>query len=405
MDTHKKSYKLKDVCYDIRGPVLKEAKRLESEGYEILKLHIGNPPVFGFDIPDEIMKDIVNNLKNAQGYIDSKGLLSARLAIQKSTGEKQINGVDAEDVYIGNGVSELIVMAMQGLLNDKDEVLIPAPDYPLWTAAVNLSGGKAVHYICDENSHWYPDLKDIRRKITGKTKAIVIINPNNPTGAVYPEAILMEMIKLAAEHNLIVFSDEIYDKILYDDTLHQSPASLSDDILCVTFNGLSKNYQATGLRAGWMVLSGDKKNAKDYIEGLDILASMRLCSNVPAQYGIQTALAGYQNIQDHVAPGGRLREQRDLCHAMLNDMPGVSCVKPRGTLYMFPRIDAKKFNIKNDQKFVLDLLLEKKILVVQGTGFNWPAPDHVRIVFLPPVETLKKAMTELKDFLKSYRQE
>jgi alanine-synthesizing transaminase len=404
MGEYKKSRKLKDVCYDIRGPVLREAKRLEKEGKEILKLHIGNPPVFGFDIPEEIMNTIMTNITNAQGYIDSQGLPEAREAIRDSILAKAIRGVEIDDVYIGNGVSELIVMAMQGLLNDNDEVLIPAPDYPLWTAAVNLSGGKAVHYLCDEQSDWHPDVKDIRKKITPKTKAIVIINPNNPTGAVYPVEILKEIIKMAREHDLVIYSDEIYDKILYDNKAHTSIASLTDEVFCVTFNGLSKNYQATGLRAGWMVLSGDKQRAKDYIEGLTILASMRLCSNVPAQFGIATALGGYQNITDHVHPGGRLREQRDLCYKMLNEIPGVSCVKPSGTLYMFPGIDTKQFNITNDQQFVLDLLLEKRILVVQGTGFNWPEPDHFRIVFLPQVEVLEKAMGELGDFLKTYRQ-
>lgn len=404
MEGYKKSNKLNDVCYDIRGPVLKEAKRLEEEGYNILKLHIGNPATFGFNIPDDIMHDIVMNLHNAQGYIDSKGLFAARKAIQQSTLEKQIHGVDIEDVYIGNGVSELIVMSMQGLLNNGDEVLIPAPDYPLWTAAVSLSGGKAVHYICDEKSNWYPDIKDIREKTTPNTKAIIVINPNNPTGAVYPVEILNEIIQIAEEHNLIVYSDEIYDKILYDGAIHTSIASLSDKILSVTFNGLSKNYRATGFRAGWMFLSGNKNMAKDYIEGLDILASMRLCSNVPAQFGIQTALGGYQTITDLILPGGRLLKQRDICYNMVIDIPGLSCVKPGGTLYMFPKIDTKKFHITNDQKFILDLLLDKKILVVQGSGFNWPHPDHFRIVFLPPVEILKKAMTDLKDFLNHYQQ-
>ena len=405
MDMYKKSNKLKDVCYDIRGPVLKEAKRLEEEGYHILKLHIGNPATFGFDIPDDIMHDIVLNLHNAQGYIDSKGLFSARKAIVQELQEKKIRDISIEDVYIGNGVSELIVMAMQGLLDNRDEVLVPAPDYPLWTAAVNLSGSRAVHYICDEQSDWYPDLDDIRKKITRQTKAIVVINPNNPTGSVYPREILEGIVKLAEEHNLVVYSDEIYDKILYDDAVHTPMVSLANNIFCIIFNGLSKNYRATGLRAGWMVLCGDKTHAKDYIEGLDILASMRLCSNVPSQYGIQTALGGYQSINDLVLPGGRLKEQRDVCHSMLKEIPGMSCVKPKGTLYMFPKIDVNKFNIKNDQKFILDLLLEKKILVVQGTGFNWPEPDHFRIVFLPPVDILKKAMSGLKDFLAHYRQE
>jgi alanine-synthesizing transaminase len=404
MDVVKKSHKLTDVCYDIRGPVLEEAKRLEEEGYHILKLHIGNPAPFGFDTPDEILHDIVINMSNAQGYIDSKGLFAARKAVIQYSQEKKIADIDIEDVYIGNGVSELIVMTMQGLLNNRDEVLIPTPDYPLWTAAVNLSGGKAVHYLCDEKSDWIPDIKDIRKKVTEKTKAIVVINPNNPTGSVYPDEVLMEIVKVAEERQLIIYADEIYDKILYDGVTHTSIASLTNNVLCVTFNGLSKCYRAAGFRAGWMVVSGNRHGAKDYIDGLNILSSMRLCSNVPAQFGIQTALGGYQSINDLVLPGGRLREQRDVCYSLLTEIPGITCVKPKGALYLFPCLDIQKFAIKNDYKFILDLLLEKKILVVQGTGFNWPRPDHFRIVFLPRVDILKKAMEELKHFLEHYRQ-
>jgi alanine-synthesizing transaminase len=404
MEKFDKSHKLDDVCYDIRGPILDEAKKLEEEGYRILKLHIGNPAPFGFDTPDEILHDIIINLNNAQGYCDSKGVFSARKAIMQYTQDKGIRGVGIEDIFIGNGVSELIVMSMQGLLNARDEVLIPAPDYPLWTAAVNLSGGKPVHYLCDESSDWYPDIKDIRSKISNKTKAIVLINPNNPTGAVYPLEILTEIVKLAREHDLIVYSDEIYDKILYDDNKHVSTASIADDVFFITFNGLSKVYRAAGLRAGWMILSGNKSIAPGYIEGLNMLASMRLCSNVPAQYGIQTALGGYQSIKDLVAPGGRLFEQREIVYKLLSEIPGVSCVKPKGALYIFPKLDQKKFSIKDDQKFVYDLLLDKKILLVQGTGFNWPNPDHFRIVFLPQVDLLEKAIRQMGDFLAHYKQ-
>jgi alanine-synthesizing transaminase len=404
MGKFRKSHKLDDVCYDIRGPILEEAKKLEEEGYHILKLHIGNPAPFGFETPDEIVHDMIVNLTNAQGYCDSKGVFSARKAVMQYTQDKGIHGVEIEDIFIGNGVSELIVMAMQGLLNARDEVLIPAPDYPLWTAAVNLSGGKPVHYICDESSEWYPDIKDIKNKISPKTKAIVIINPNNPTGAVYPVEIIQEIIKLAREHSLIVYSDEIYDKILYDDIKHVSPASLADDVFFISFNGLSKVYRAAGFRAGWMILSGNKSIASDYIEGLNMLASMRLCSNVPAQYGIQTALGGYQSINDLVRPGGRLFEQREIVYKLLTQIPGVTCVKPKGALYIFPRLDQKKFSIKDDQKFAYDLLLEKKILIVQGTGFNWPNPDHFRIVFLPQADLLEKAIKQLGEFLEHYKQ-
>ena len=399
-----KSQKLDNVCYDIRGPVLDQAKRMEEEGYKILKLNIGNPAPFGFDAPDEIVHDMIVNLHNAQGYCDSKGIFPARKAIMQYCQQKGIPGVEVEDIYIGNGVSELIVMVMQGLVNNGDEVLVPAPDYPLWTAAVNLAGGKAVHYRCDEAQDWIPDMEDIRAKVSPHTKAIVVINPNNPTGSVYPREVLEKIHDIAAEHQLIIFSDEIYDKILYDGAEHVSIASLSTDVFCITMNGISKAYRAAGFRAGWMVLSGNKAVAKDYREGLDILSNMRLCSNVPAQYGIQTALGGYQSINDLVLPGGRLREQRDLCYELLNSIPGISTTKAKGALYCFPRIDTKRYNIKDDQKFVLDLLLEKKILLVQGTGFNWPEPDHFRVVFLPDTVTLKEALERLRSFLEGYRQ-
>lgn len=399
-----KSVKLSNVCYDIRGPVLKEAMRLEEQGHKILKLNIGNPAPFGFTTPDEIMHDVVHNLQKAQGYGDSKGLYSARNAVLNYSIEKKLNNISVDDIYIGNGVSELIVMSMQGLLDNGDEVLIPIPDYPLWTAAVNLAGGKAVHYLCDESSDWYPDLQDIERKITDKTKALVVINPNNPTGAVYPVEILQKIVDIAHEHRLIIYADEIYDKILFDNNTHTSIASLSDKLLFVTFNGLSKSYRAAGFRTGWMVVSGNKSMAKDYIEGLEILSSMRLCSNMPTQYGIQIALGGHQSIYDLTLPGGRLLEQRDTCYKLLNDIPGISCTRPQGALYCFPKLDIKKFHIKNDEQFVLDFLLEKKVLVVQGTGFNWPEPDHFRIVFLPRKDDLEYAITQLDQFIKGYRQ-
>lgn len=399
-----KSSKLDNVCYDIRGPVMGEAKRLEAEGFRILKLNIGNPAVFGFEAPDEILHDMIVNMHDAQGYCDSHGLFPARKAIVHEFQEKGIMDVTVDDVYIGNGVSELIMMAMQGLLNSGDEVLIPAPDYPLWTAAVTLSGGKAVHYICDEQSDWSPDINDIRSRISDKTKAIVIINPNNPTGAVYSKDVLDSIAAVAREHDLIVFSDEIYDKILYEDAVHIPMASIDPALLTITLNGLSKAYRAAGFRAGWMVLSGEKKQAKSYIEGLEMLSNMRLCSNVPAQLGIQTALGGYQSIKDLILPGGRLREQRDLCVSMVNDIPGLSVVNPKGALYCFPKIDTRKFSIKDDQQFVMDLLKEKHLLLVQGTGFNWKKPDHFRIVFLPPKELLRDAVGRLGDFLTSYTQ-
>ncbi|HOJ98338.1 MAG TPA: pyridoxal phosphate-dependent aminotransferase [Termitinemataceae bacterium] len=404
MRSFEKSHKLDNVCYDIRGPVLREAKRLEAEGYRVLKLNIGNPAAFGFTAPDEILHDIIVNLQNAQGYCDSQGLFPARKAVMQEFQEKGIMDVTVDDVFIGNGVSELIMMAMQGLLNEGDEVLIPAPDYPLWTAAVNLSGGTAVHYRCDEASAWNPDIKDLASKITSNTKAIVVINPNNPTGAVYERDILEAIAHLAAEHGLIVFADEIYDKILYDGATHVPMASINPDILTITFNGLSKAYRAAGFRSGWMVLSGNKKLAAGYREGLEMLSNMRLCANVPAQYGIQTALGGYQSIRDLVLPGGRLKEQRDLCVSLVNSIPGLSVVPPRGALYCFPRIDTKRFNITNDEQFVMDLLRSQHILLVHGTGFNWFEPDHFRIVFLPDTATLADALGRLKTFLQTYRQ-
>ncbi|MBE3101642.1 MAG: pyridoxal phosphate-dependent aminotransferase [Firmicutes bacterium] len=404
MSIIKKSMKLDNVCYDIRGPVMDEAKRLEEDGYNILKLNIGNPAPFGLDAPDEIIHDVISNIRKAQGYSDSKGIFSARKAIMQYCQQKNIQNVAVEDIYIGNGASELIMISMQGLLNNGDEILVPAPDYPLWTASVNLAGGTAVHYLCDEESNWYPDVEDIRKKITSKTKGIVIINPNNPTGAVYPVEILTEIVKVAVEHDLILFSDEIYDKILYDDEQHVSTASLTKDVLCLTFNGLSKSHRIAGFRAGWMVISGDKSRARDYMEGLTILASMRLCSNVPAQYTIQTALGGYQSINELIVSGGRLKEQRDLSYQLLNQIPGISCVKPKGAFYLFPKLDVAKFNIKNDTKFVYDLLLDKKVLLVQGSGFNWPQPDHFRVVFLPALEDLRHAINRIGSFLGNYRQ-
>lgn len=401
---YSKSNKLANVCYDIRGPVMKHAKRLEDEGQRILKLNIGNPAPFGFEAPEEILQDVIRNLPTAQGYSDSKGLFSARKAVMQYYQKMQVEGVNIEDIYLGNGVSELIVMAMQAMLNNGDEVLIPAPDYPLWTAATTLSGGKPVHYLCDEQAGWFPDLDDIRSKITSNTKAILIINPNNPTGAVYSKELLQEIVELARQHNLIVLADEIYDKILYDDAKHCCIASLANDILFLTFNGLSKSYRVAGFRSGWLVVSGAKHRAKGYIEGLDILANMRLCSNVPAQHAIQTALGGYQSINDLVLPNGRLLEQRNRTWELLNDIPGVSCVKPMGALYAFPKIDPKVCPIHNDEKFVLDLLLQEKLLIVQGTAFNWPWPDHFRVVTLPRVDELELAIGRIGNFLKTYSQ-
>ncbi|MDL2337914.1 MAG: pyridoxal phosphate-dependent aminotransferase [Pseudomonadota bacterium] len=398
-----KSSKLANVCYDIRGPVLDKARQMEEEGQKIIKLNIGNLAVFGLEPPDEIVQDMIRNLPHSAGYTDSKGLFAPRKAVVHYTQEKHIQGVTVDDVYLGNGASELITMSMNGLLNDGDEVLVPAPDYPLWTASVALSGGTPVHYICDEQADWTPDIADIRRKITPNTKAIVVINPNNPTGALYPESVLREIVEVARQHQLIVFADEIYDKTLYDGATHTSIASLADDVLFVTYNGLSKNYRSCGYRAGWMVVSGAKAHARDYIEGLNMLASMRLCSNTPGQLAIQTALGGYQSIKDLVAPGGRLCRQRDLAYELLSQIPGVSVVKPKAALYMFPRLDPKMYPIADDQQFAYDLLAAEKVLIVQGTGFNWPNPDHFRLVFLPNCDDLTEAIGRIAHFLDLYR--
>ncbi len=398
-----KSSKLANVCYDIRGPVLAAAKKMEEEGHRVIKLNIGNPLPFGFEAPEEIVVDVIRNMRDASGYTDSLGLFAPRKSIMHYCQEKGIKGVTVEDIFLGNGVSELIVMAMQGLLNNGDQVLVPSPDYPLWTAAVSLSGGIPVHYHCDEANEWYPDLEDIRSKVTSNTKAIVVINPNNPTGALYPKEILEGILQIAREHGLIVFADEIYDKVLYDGNTHISLASLADDVLCITMNGLSKNYRACGYRAGWMIVSGDKRHAKDYIEGLNMLASMRLCANVPGQMAIQTALGGYQSINDLVGPNGRLTRQRDLAWKMLTEIPGVTCVKPKGALYLFPKLDPVMYPIKDDEQFMLELLKEEKILLVQGSGFNWPHPDHFRVVFLPHEDDLTEAIGRLARFLGHYR--
>ena len=404
MERFPKSDKLEHVCYDIRGPVHKEALRLEEEGHKILKLNIGNPAPFGFEAPDEILVDVLRNLPSAQGYCDSKGLYSARKAIVQYYQSKDIRSVTVNDVYIGNGVSELITMSMQALLNDGDEVLIPMPDYPLWTAAVTLAGGKAVHYLCDEQADWFPDVEDIKSKVTSRTKAIVIINPNNPTGAVYSKELLLDIVEVARQNNLIIFADEIYDKILYDGAVHHHIAALAPDLLTVTFNGLSKAYRVAGFRQGWMILNGPKKHAKGYIEGLDMLASMRLCANVPMQHAIQTALGGYQSINEFILPGGRLLEQRNKAYELLNQIPGISCTKPMGALYMFPKIDIKKFNMYDDEKMVFDLLAQEKVLLVHGRGFNWHSPDHFRIVTLPYVHQIEEALGKFARFLSHYHQ-
>jgi alanine-synthesizing transaminase len=399
-----KSEKLNDVCYDIRGPVLELAQRMEEEGHKIIKLNIGNVGVFGFDPPEEIQLDMIRNLSNASAYSDSKGIFAARKAIMQYCQEKGIQGVTLDDIYTGNGVSELIVLAMNALLNNGDEVLVPAPDYPLWTAAVSLSGGTPIHYLCDESKEWAPDLADLRSKITPRTKAIVMINPNNPTGAIYSKAVLMELTQIAREHGLILFADEIYDKMLYDEEKHVSLASLSSDVVIITFNGLSKNYRSCGYRSGWMVVSGDKSLIKDYVEGLNMLSSMRLCANVPGQYAIQTALGGYQSIDDLVAKGGRLARQRDLAWELITAIPGVSCVKPKSALYLFPKLDPEMYPIEDDQQFIADLLREEKVLMVQGSGFNWVKPDHFRVVFLPHEDVLKDAIGRFARFLERYRQ-
>jgi alanine-synthesizing transaminase len=405
MSKYLKSSKLDNVLYDIRGPVPQEAKRMEEEeGCQIIKLNIGNPAPFGLMAPDEILHDMIHNLAATQGYSDSKGLFSARKAIMQYYQQKSMPDVTIEDIYTGNGVSELVVMVMQCLCNNGTEVLIPAPDYPLWTAAVNLAGGKPVHYLCDEESGWLPDIADIKKKVTPSTRGIVVINPNNPTGALYPKDLLTQIVAVAREHDLIVFSDEIYDKIIYDGDKHVSIATLADDVLFVTMSGLSKTYRIAGFRAGWMVVSGNKRDAADFVEGLDMLANMRLCSNVPAQSIIQTALGGYQSINDLIAPGGRLYQQRQVCVDMLAAIPGISCVKPRAAFYAFPKLDIRKFSIKNDETFAFDFLREEKVLIVQGTGFNWPRPDHFRIVFLPRVDDLTVALESLGHFLKTYKQ-
>ena len=398
-----KSSKLANVAYDIRGPVLDKARQMEEEGHKIIKLNIGNVAAFGLEPPDEIVQDMIRNMPHSAGYTDSKGLFAPRKAVVHYTQQKNVAGVTIDDVYLGNGASELIAMGMNALLNDGDEVLIPSPDYPLYTAVVSLSGGTPVHYRCDEGSGWLPDLDDLRAKLTPKTKALVVINPHNPTGALYPVDMLEALVEIARQHDLIVFADEIYDKTLYDGAEHTSIASLADDVLFVTFNGLSKNYRACGYRAGWMVVSGDKRRARDYIEGLNMLASMRLCANTPGQLAIQTALGGYQSIKDLVAPGGRLARQRDMAYEMLNAIPGVSVVKPKAALYMFPRLDPKVYPIADDQAFAYELLAEEKVLIVQGSGFNWPTTDHFRVVFLPNTDDLADALGRIARFLEHYR--
>jgi len=399
-----KSDKLNNVCYDIRGPVMEMASRMEEEGQKIINLNIGNVGVFGFDPPEEIQRDMIRNLPNAAAYSDSKGIFTARKAIMHYCQEKNIEGVELDDIYTGNGVSELIVLSMNGLLNHGDEILVPSPDYPLWTAAVSLSSGTPVHYLCDEAQGWAPSIDDIRAKVSSKTKGIVIINPNNPTGAIYDDATLKAVIQIAREHGLIIFADEIYDKTLFDGKTHTSIASLATDVLMITFNGLSKNYRSCGFRAGWMVVSGDKTKAQDYIEGLNMLSSMRLCANVPGQWAIQTALGGYQSINELVGEGGRLRRQRDLAYDLITQIPGLTCVKPEAALYLFPRLDPTIYPIDDDQAFVAEFLQEEKVLLVQGSGFNWVKPDHFRLVFLPNEDILREAIMRLGRFLKRYRE-
>ncbi|MCI5919166.1 MAG: aminotransferase class I/II-fold pyridoxal phosphate-dependent enzyme [Roseburia sp.] len=404
MREFKKSTKLDNVLYDVRGPVVDEAARMEENGTHVLKLNIGNPAPFGFRTPDEVVYDMQRQITECEGYSASKGLFSARKAIMQYAQLKKIPNVSIDDIYTGNGVSELINLSMSALLDNGDEVLVPSPDYPLWTACVTLAGGKAVHYICDEQSEWYPDMNDIRKKITDKTKAIVIINPNNPTGALYPREILQQIVEIAREHQLIIFSDEIYDRLVMDGEEHISIASLAPDLFCVTFSGLSKSHMIAGFRIGWMVLSGNKNMARDYMEGINMLSNMRICSNVPAQSIVQTALGGYQSVQEYIVPGGRVYEQREYIYKALNDIPGITAVKPKAAFYIFPKIDVKKFNIVDDEKFALDLLRDKKILVVHGGGFNWEKPDHFRVVYLPRMEVLQEAVGKLGDFLSYYRQ-
>ncbi len=399
-----KSAKLANVCYDIRGPIMDRARQMEEEGQKIIKLNIGNLAVFGFDAPEEIQQDMVRNLSNASGYSDSKGIFAARKAVMHETQKQHIQGVTLDDIYLGNGASELIVMATNALLDDGDELLLPAPDYPLWTAAASLSGGKPVHYLCDEARGWAPDLDDMRAKITPRTKGIVVINPNNPTGALYSDATLRAIVDIARQYGLVIFADEVYDKVLYDGVRHTAIASLSTDVLTLTFNSLSKSYRSCGYRAGWMVVSGDKRHARDYIEGLNMLSNMRLCPNVPGQYAVQTALGGYQSIDDLVGEGGRLRRQRDLAYELITAIPGVSCVKPVAALYMFARLDPQLYPIADDREFFLDLLNETRVMLVQGTGFNWAAPDHFRIVFLPHEDDLREAIARIARFLANFRQ-
>ena len=403
MKTIQKSAKLANVCYDIRGPIMDAARQMEEEGHKIIRLNIGNMAPFGFDAPEEIQQDMIRNLPTSAGYSDSKGIFGARKAVMHYTQQQGIKGVALEDIYLGNGASELIVMSTNALLNDGDELLMPMPDYPLWTAAVSLSGGTPVHYTCDEANGWMPDLEDIKRKITPRTKGIVVINPNNPTGALYSDELLKSIVALARQHGLVILADEVYDKVLYDGAKHTAIASLSEDVLTLIFNSLSKSYRSCGYRAGWMVVSGDKKPAADYIEGLNMLTNMRLCANVPGQWAIQTALGGYQSINDLVREGGRLRRQRDLAYELITAIPGVSCVKPTAALYMFPKLDPKVYPIQDDRQFFLELLQETRVMLVQGTGFNWPTPDHFRIVFLPHEDDLREAVGRIARFLETAR--
>ncbi|MES2188300.1 MAG: pyridoxal phosphate-dependent aminotransferase [Pseudomonadota bacterium] len=403
MKAIQKSAKLANVLYDIRGPIMDRAKQMEEEGQKIIKLNIGNLAVFGFDAPEEVQQDMIRNLPNSAGYSDSKGIFAARKAVMHYTQEQGVLGVTLDDIYLGNGASELIAMATNALLDDGDELLLPMPDYPLWTACSSLSGGTPVHYRCDESNGWMPDLDDIRAKITPRTKGIVVINPNNPTGALYTDELLKSIVAIAREHGLVILADEVYDKVLYDKVRHRAIASLSEDVLTLTFNSLSKSYRSCGYRAGWMVISGDKRVAQDYIEGLNMLSNMRLCANVPGQWAIQTALGGYQSINDLVGPGGRLRRQRDLAYELITAIPGVSCVKPQAALYMFPRLDPKVYPITDDRQFFLELLEETRVMLVQGTGFNWPTPDHFRIVFLPHEDDLREAIGRIARFLEGYR--
>ena len=398
-----KSTKLAHVLYDVRGPIVEAARRMEEEGHKIIKLNIGNLAPFGFDAPEEIQQDMILHLPSSAGYSDSKGIFAARKAVMHYTQELGVQGVTLDDIYMGNGASDVISTAVNALLNEGDELLIPAPDYPLWTAVTSLSGGVPVHYVCDEANGWMPSLDDIRSKITARTRGIVVINPNNPTGVAYSRELLQGIVDIAREHGLVIFADEVYDKVLYDDTVHIALASLSTDVLTLTFNSLSKSYRSCGYRAGWMVISGDKAAAKDYIEGLTMLANIKLCANVPGQWAVQTALGGYQSINDLVKEGGRLRRQRDLAYELITAIPGVSCVKPQAALYMFPRLDPEIYPIADDQQFFLELLQETKVMLVQGTGFNWPAPDHFRIVFLPHEADLREAIQRVASFLEKYR--